>query len=106
LETEGLLANVLQLATASHLEPSGMGPGEDIADGQEIYPRDLDEVVEIILSADDGTVCFVGNLGLGFFRRNALWSIMIFCLTKIDLLGQRGGALGRGKNMLLIIHSW
>jgi hypothetical protein len=46
-------------------------PGEDsIADGQEIHPRDLDEVVERILSADDETVCLIGNLGLGFFCSN------------------------------------
>jgi hypothetical protein len=59
----------------------------------------------MILSADDGTVWLVGNLGLGFYRSNALWSITIFCLNKIDLFGLRRGALGRGKNMLLIIHS-
>ena len=32
----------------------------------------------------------------------ALWSIMIFCLNKIDLFGLRRGALSQGKNMLLI----
>ena len=74
LDIDGLPAiNVVQLATASHFEPRnfdslGMGPGEDIADGQEIHPRDLDEVVERISSTDDRSVCLVGNLGLGFFR--------------------------------------
>jgi hypothetical protein len=52
---------------ATHIVTSGMGPGEDIADGQEIHPRDLDKVVERISSADDWSVRLVGNLGLGFF---------------------------------------
>ena len=45
-----------------------MGPGNDIAHGQEVHPRDLDEVVERMSSIDDGHVRIVGNLGLGFFR--------------------------------------
>ena len=54
--------------------------------------------VERISSADDGTVCLIGNLGLRFFRSNAMWSIMIFCSNKIDLFGRRVGALGQYRN--------